>query len=424
MEHRIPPEEVKPGMYVRGFGGSWWDHPFFLSKFVVKPEHLPKIAQADIPYVIIDDSRGVGLRADQPEARDPVTVVLREASPRPRPAVRHDAPSYDQNRRDTDRERARGLVKSSLVTMRRTFGEVRLGRAVRLSEVTALVDEVVATVERSPRTLLEVLRLKKKDEYTYLHSVAVCTLMINLARHLGRDEDQVREYGLAGLLHDIGKMGIDDTILNKPGGLDESEFGQVRRHPEHGHEILLRTANVPRLALDVCLHHHERVDGKGYPHRLSGEALSEAARLGAICDVYDALTSDRAYKAAWQPVEAIAAMWRWEGQFDRRLLFAFMQSLGIFPPGLMVRLRSNRVGLVLENRRRNSRPRVLAFYAIREGVPIVPEEVTIADNFANDGIVAATSPEEWGLAAEDCTPEFILKGGFQRRQRAALAMQA
>jgi HD-GYP domain-containing protein (c-di-GMP phosphodiesterase class II) len=302
------------------------------------------------------------------------------------------------------------LVSRALKVLRRAFDDARLGRAVRMAEVTTVVDEVVESVERGPRTLLEVLRTKTRDEYTYLHSVAVCTLMVNVARQLGKGDGETRDYGLAGLLHDLGKMGISELILNKAGALTEAEFAAVRTHPEHGYQLLCETPDIPEMALDVCRHHHEKMDGTGYPFGLPAEAISLVARVGAVCDVYDALTSDRVYKEAWSPGEAIAAMWSWEGHFDRQLLFTFMQSVGIFPTGMLVQLRSNRLAIVLDPKRRNSGPRVLAFYATRDRAFIEAEEIVIKDNLANDSIVAPAEPEDWGLENWDRVAERLLSG--------------
>lgn len=420
-------------MYVAKFGGNWLDHPFWFSRFVVTPKNLGRIVQAEIPFVVIDDERGIGPESrlpDAPTAPPPIApttvptppIVVRPKQSRPYVIGRSNprGPVFEPQKRESDREKAQTLVAGSIATMRRACSDVRLGRAVRMSEVSGLVDEVVDMVERSPRTLLDILRFKKKDEYTYLHSVAVCTLMVNVARHLGRSEADMREYGMAGLLHDIGKMGVDDTILNKPGTLSEDEFERVRRHPEFGHAMLLKTANVPDMALDVCLHHHERIDGKGYPHKLAGDDLSEAARLGAICDVYDALTSDRAYKSAWTPIETVAAMWRWDGQFDRDLLFAFMQAMGIFPPGVIVELRSARLAVVLDNDKRNSRPRILAFHSLTNARPIEPEEIVIDDDFANEAIVGIVQPEDFGLTMAECRPDAIYRAWAEASSQSAV----
>ncbi len=414
MQRQIRPEDVRMGMYIRGFGGSWFGHPFFRAKFVLETAaDLERVQQSGVPFVMIDDELGVGV-----DPAVPSLVAASRAAP-PAPIKRRPLPtparkSWDETekaRERSDRQRAKLLVTRSMKVLRTAFDDVRLGRAIRMDEVTSVVDEVVGTVERNARTLLEVLRLKQKDDYTYLHSVAVCTLMVNAARHLGKGAAETRDYGMAGLLHDLGKMGIPDTILNKEGRLTDDEFRTVQTHPEHGYQVLSQSPNIPDMALDVCRHHHERMDGTGYPFGLPADAISLVARLGAVCDVYDALTSERTYKEAWSPIDALAEMWAWEGHFDRALLFTFMQSIGVFPPDMLVQLRSNRLGLVLENNRRHSRPRVLAFYATRDRSFIAPEEVVIEDNLANDSIVGVVDPEDWGFGDWPQMIERLKNGG-------------
>lgn len=413
MQHRIPADQVRAGMYVCGFGGPWMDHPFWRTRFVLKSDRdVERIRSSGVPYVVIDDERGLGLPA----------APVAPAAPAPQPdqtAIRRaisdwEAGDLERARAKSDRQRAGALVKRSLKVLRGAFADVRLGRAVRIAEVGAIVDDVVASVERSPRTLLDILRLKSKNEYTYLHSVAVCTLMVNAARYMGKSEAETRDYGMAGLLHDLGKMGIPDAILNKSGRLTDAEFAAVRDHPEHGYQVLSGSPNVPPMALDVCRHHHERIDGTGYPFGLPADAISLVARLGAVCDVYDALTSDRVYKDAWTPLETVSAMWSWEGHFDRDVLFTFMRSIGVFPPGLLVQLRSNRLAIVLESKRRQPVPRVLAFYATRDREFITPEELTLDDTMALDGIVALADPGDWGFDDWDGLAERLVNGDRSR----------
>ena len=380
MQHRLGPEEVRLGMYICGFGGSWFDHPFWRIKFVLQNrQDLERIQSSDVPYVMIDDSLGIGPEPvietarvpAAPPARTIAPIRIRQFPPRPnRKLAGWD--EADKTREREDRQYAKTLVARSMKVLRAAFMDVRLGRAIRMEEVTSIVHDVVGAVERNPRALLEMLRLKQKNEYTYMHSIAVCTLMVNVARHMGKSESEARDYGVAGLLHDLGKMGIPDTILNKEGRLSDDEFRTVRDHPELGYQVLVQSTNIPDMALDVCRHHHEKMDGSGYPFGLPADTLSLGVRLGAVCDVYDALTSERIYKEAWSPIEAISAMWSWEGHFDRALLFTFMQSIGIFAPGMLVQLRSNRLAMVLDNKRRNSRPRVLAFYATRDRSFLTP----------------------------------------------------
>ena len=397
MQRQISPEDARLGMYIRGFGGSWLDHPFWRAKFVLKTrDDVLRIQQSGVPYVLIDESVDLDL---EPAAITIPAPKRSSSAIRSRPVrqPRTNGDNDDRQRERFDRQRAKALLTRATKVLRRAFTEVRLGRAVRMEEVASIVDEVLESVDRSPRTLLEILRLRQKDEYTYMHSVAVCTLMVNVARQMGKGISETRDYGLAGLLHDLGKMGISDTILNKPGKLTEGEFSAIRNHPEHGYQVLSQSPNMPEMALDVCRHHHERMDGSGYPFGLPAEAISIVARLGAICDVYDALTSERVYKGAFSPAEAITEMWNWDGHFDLPLLFTFMQSVAVFPAGMVVQLRSNRLALVLPDKKRASRPRVLAFWATRDREFIKPEVVVIDDNLANDSIVAPAAPGDWGF---------------------------
>jgi HD-GYP domain-containing protein (c-di-GMP phosphodiesterase class II) len=399
-------------MFIQGFGGSWFKHPFWSSKFLIETaEDIAKVRHSAVPYVLIDDA--LGLRPEEDEAPRPAAVAPSRPAPAPTPrraAVAAAPDPFTEDKRAADRKAAQRLVNRSKTVMKGVFDRARLGRAVRVAEVVDIVDEISETVARSPHALLSVTRLKTKDEYTYLHSVAVCTLMVNIARHLGMDDDQTRDLGLAGLLHDIGKMGVPEPVLNKNGRLTDEEFAMVKEHPAHGHRMLLEAPDMVAAALDVCLHHHEKMDGTGYPFGLDRTQISTEARLGAICDVYDALTSDRPYKDAWTPAEAIAAMWSWKGHFDRKLLFAFMQSVGVFPAGMLVQLRSNRLGLVLDNPRRASRPRVCAFYATRDREFCGPEIVTIKDSLDGDQIVAPEKPANWGFTDWEAMVELLVRG--------------
>ncbi len=402
-------------MYIHGFGGSWFKHPFWSSKFLIQtPEDVAKVRDSDVPYVEIDDALGIG--PDAPPTASPPRDSRPALAASPLPVTRATAPvameNYSEDKRNSDRVQAQKLVQRSKKIIQSSFDRARLGRAVRVSEVINIVDEVSESVARSPHALLSVTRLKTKDEYTYLHSVAVCALMVNIARHIGLDDAEVRDLGLAGLLHDIGKMGVPEPVLNKAGRLTDEEFALIKAHPDHGYKMLCDAPDMVEAALDVCRHHHEKMDGTGYPFGLEGAQISVAARLGAICDVYDALTSDRPYKDAWTPPEAIGAMWSWQGHFDRKLLFSFMQSISVFPSGLLVRLRSNRLGVVTDNQRRASRPKVFAFYATREQQFIEPEMVTIKDSLDGDQIIAPEKPGNWGFSDWEAMAVHLRQGNM------------
>ncbi|WP_174274597.1 HD-GYP domain-containing protein, partial [Sphingomonas bacterium] len=323
------------------------------------------------------------------------------------------APSVGAQRPDDAGEIARATetVRRSKQAVTRMFQDARLGRAIRPADVAPLVEEIAAAVERDAAAMLKVTRLKTKNEYTYLHSVAVCALMINLSRELGLDDARTHEIGMAGLLHDIGKMAVPDAILDKPGSLTNDEFDVIRNHPAAGHALLAGTEDAPAIALDVCLHHHERFDGKGYPFGLSGDRLSLHARMGAVCDVYDAITSNRPYKAGWQPTDALSKMLDWEGHFDPAILQAFIHSIGIYPVGALVRLRTNRLGIVVGGNPADPLlPRVRAFFSTTEREIVRPEEFTCSISLRGDNIVGVESGEAWFGARWSAVRALLLDG--------------
>lgn len=273
-----------------------------------------------------------------------------------------------------------------------------MGRAIQVDGCVSVVNEIIGSVERNPGALVSLMRLKTQDEYTYLHSVAVCTLMVALARTLQLPEAQVRNAGLAGMLHDMGKARIPLTVLNKPGRLTDPEFALMRRHPQWGHEMLVESGGAGPLALDVCLHHHEKIDGSGYPEALAGERISLHARLGAICDVYDAITSARPYKEAWDPGEAVRRMAQWKGHFDPQLFQAFVKTVGIYPVGSLVRLQSGRLAVVLGAGQASLlTPRVKVFFSTKANMPITPEVVDLGAPGCQDKLLGVEAPEKWNF---------------------------
>jgi HD-GYP domain-containing protein (c-di-GMP phosphodiesterase class II) len=232
-----------------------------------------------------------------------------------------------------------------------------------------------------------------------MHSVAVCALMIALARQLGLDETQTRAAGLAGLLHDMGKAFIPNEVLNKPGKLTDEEFAVVKKHPELGHAALLQGSGAGEIALDVCLHHHEKTDGSGYPRGLTGDQISLFAKMGAVCDVYDAITSNRPYKAGWDPAESLRKMAEWaKGHFDDAVFQAFVKSLGIYPIGSLVLLASGRIGVVVEQSEKSLlTPRVRVFFSTRSNARIPPEVVDLSRAGVQDKITGREDPAKWNF---------------------------
>ena len=221
--------------------------------------------------------------------------------------------------------------------------------------------------------------------------------MLALGKQMGIEDATLKSLGMAGLLHDIGKIAVPDVVLNKPGQLTDAEFDLVKAHPVRGWEILNASSGVDDVVLDVCLHHHERVDGKGYPDKLSGDALSLAARMGAVCDVYDAITSNRCYKVGWAPAEALRKMAEWQdGHFDKSVFHAFVKAVGIYPVGTLVKLKSGRLAVVIDQSKQSLlKPIVKVFFSSSSNTYITQEIMDLSQT--HDAIACVEDEAKWGF---------------------------
>ncbi len=440
MLKQIEPGQLVVGMYVARLGCRWLASPFWKKSFLIESgEELTKIREAHIDELWIDTSKGRDVPSaghattatgatttttataplpTAPEAAAaPSAAAAVPPAPPEAPAVAATPPRAAARPRTGTRlatqapasiraemGRASKTIDSGKSAVRSMFGEARMGHAVEVGEALLLVEDIAGSVMRNANALISLARLKTADDYTYMHSVAVCALMIALARELKLDDDQVREAGLAGLLHDVGKMAIPLEILNTPGRLTEGEFDVVRTHPMEGYRMLLASMDIGAAALDVCMHHHEKMDGGGYPLGLKGEQISLLARMGAICDIYDAVTSNRPYKQGWCPTESLRKMAEWRGShLDADLFMAFVKCVGIYPVGTLVRLRSGRLGVVCELTpgKPLTQPRLRVFFSIKSATYIAPEWLDLATAGCQDAIVCHEEAATWKLVDID-----------------------
>ena len=380
-------------MHLQAFCGSWLEHPFWRTKFILAdPADIALIRESAIREVWIDIAKGddVLVPAGAPEENFETVETL------PAPVSQHQEKATFAN----EVKRASRIVEKGREAVVSMFQEARMGKAIEADAAAPLVEEISNSVMRNPGALISLARLKTADDYTYLHSVAVCALMIALSRKLGLDEQETREAGMAGLLHDLGKAGVPLEVLNKPGKLTDEEFALVKKHPEQGYKLLREGKGASEASMDVCLHHHEKFDGSGYPEGLAGDKISLFARMGAVCDVYDAITSNRPYKAGWDPAESIKRMAEWKGHFDPVVFQAFVKSLGIYPVGSLVRLESGKLGVVTEQGEQSLlKPKVKVFFSTKSQAYIKPETIDLARSA--EKIAGREDAEKWGIKDVD-----------------------
>ncbi len=397
MLKKISVHQLKVGMHLKEFCGSWMEHPFWRTAFVITdPRDIERILESSIKEVWIDSAKGLDVapgetavseaesEAQVDEELSQAAEVQRETAPVPASA---------------EFVRAAKICAQSKRAVTSMFQEARMGKAVDTIGAQKLVEEITDSVSRNPGALISLARLKTADDYTYMHSVAVCALMIALARQLDLDEELTQRLGIAGLLHDLGKALMPMDVLNKPGKLTDEEFAIIKTHPEEGYKLLLASTGADDIALDVVLHHHEKTDGSGYPKRLKNEEISLHAKRGAVCDVYDAITSNRPYKAGWDPAESLRRMAEWSnGHFDPTVFQAFVKSLGIYPIGSLVKLKSGRLGLVVEQSKKSLlTPCIKVFYSTRSNARIKPEIIDLSRPGCSDKIAGREDPSKWNF---------------------------
>jgi len=212
----------------------------------------------------------------------------------------------------------------------------------------SMIDGLAQAVAQNRTALLALTTLKNYDNYTFTHMVNVSILTMGQARGLGIDGALLREFGLAALMHDIGKVRTPIEILNKPDKLTDAEFTIMKRHVVDGAEILRMTPDVPALAPVVAFEHHLRVDASGYPAGVTRSSLNIGTMLCSIADVYDAMRSQRHYQKAFPTDRILAVLKRNDGtQFDQHLVRRFVQLIGIYPAGNLVRLNTGEVAVVM-----------------------------------------------------------------------------
>lgn len=396
MLKKINVVDLRLGMYINEICGSWMEHPFWKKTFLLDSEkNLSTLQECGIQEVWIDTDKGLDVEVATAEE----DVVAEESGMGGAPREQRARRGKLAARVDLDEESAR--AQKIHATAKRTvfamYQDAREGKVLDLANAALLVDEMVASVARNPGALLSMSRIRNLGNYLYMHAVAVSSLMTAMGHQMGMEGDALRNLGVAGLLQDIGMMSVPDEVLNKRSSLSTEEYNLVKEHPRRGWEILSKSPGADDVVLDVCLHHHEWVDGSGYPEKLTGAALTQAARIAAVCDVYDAITSDRYHRKGLIPAVAIRKMAELRNtHIDAAVFHAFVKTVGIYPVGSLLKLKSGRLGVVLEQTEKSLlTPIVKVFFSVKSNEQIYPELLDLSKS--QDTIVSAENPLDWKL---------------------------
>jgi len=334
-KRRLHVSHLELGMYICELDRPWRQTDFLFQGFpLLKVEHIQAVRER-CDFVFVDDTRRV--LVDQGQLIVPSATPLRVTRRMTRIPLSLEV------------QEAHEAYRSSALVLDQVLLDVQQGRAIDTKACQALVKRNLESMLRNESAMLWLTRLKSQDVYTSLHCLSVSILAMGFGTHLGLPDDKIETLGIAGLLHDVGKMKVDPAILNKPGKLTQAEFDHIKLHPTFGYEALCTQDDIPAAAIQAAHGHHERLDGKGYPLGLDAYQIPFTTRIITIVDAFDAITSHRAYDNA-RPIQAAYDVLRSSAgrQFDETLVQEFIRWLGVFPVGTLVELHTGEVGLVLE----------------------------------------------------------------------------
>lgn len=345
MRKRVEVDDLELGMFVAELDRPWLDSPFLFQGFVIEGEEELATLQEICNFVYVDTERSVTETVARRTA--PASAVAPGHVPARHRAVADAVRRNDPRIFARDFQAVMNLQKRAHLALIRLIDQRRLGRMVQAGPVLDVVRELTESILANPNTALWLTKLREQDEFNAMHSINVAILSIAFGRHLQLPKEMLHAIGLGAMLHDIGLNEPSNDIIRSKVRLSAEDFAVVRRHPLDGMYSLKRLNELPGIARDIIRWHHERIDGSGYPHGLKDDEIPRHVLIAAIADAYDAMTSDRAWRRAMQPPDALAELHKDSMRtFGSELVQSFIHCIGIYPVGTVVKLNTGAIGMV------------------------------------------------------------------------------
>jgi putative nucleotidyltransferase with HDIG domain len=376
-EIKIPVGALQLGMHVIRLDRPWVETDFLMQGFIIDEAKIIDALVSQCDYVYIERcsipdieynkhsisgslNKVKGLITDRSLTNEIISKCKQEMPIRP-PQGKNKISYINKIPTETALPSAKNAYRSAKTTVKNIMDGIRIGRMLDMNQARETVDQVVERILQNQDALAWLTKIKNKDEYTAEHSLNVSILSATFARHLGHSEDDIKSIALSGLLHDVGKAKVPNEILNKEGRFTKEEADIMMSHAIHGRNLLMSMTNRDLSAIDVAHCHHERMDGKGYPRKLVASEIPYFAKVIAIADAYDAITSNRCYDKGKASMEALDIIYKCKGtQFDTELVLEFIKCIGVYPPGSIVELKTGEVGIVIDTSVENKlKPRIL-----------------------------------------------------------------
>ncbi len=397
MIKKVSVDQLGTGMYIHDFNCDWLHHPFLTSRVKIKDDRIiEKIIAQGIKEVYIDTDRGMdvpGAPTEQEVGREIQEHINKMAETDTKPV--RDVPLKKEL------SRAREIKKEAKVAVCDILEEVRIGGQIKTDKAEQVVDKMIDSIFRNQDALVSLGRIKQTDEYTFMHSMSVCVLMISFGKHLDFDESALREVGIGAMLHDIGKMKVPLEILNCKGALTDEQFAIMKKHVEYSNILLNETSGISEMSVILASQHHERVDGRGYPAGLKGDEISLYGQAAAIADVYDAMTSQRCYQRRFEPTEVLRKLYEWKGSYNIDLVQQFVRCVGIYPVGSLVLLDNKLLAVVIDRGSDNLlQPVVRVVYDTRKDRYVLPVYDLDLSRPNSHKVSGYELPERWNIKPE------------------------
>lgn len=355
---KVPTSDLSKGMFISGLDRDWLGTPFLTQGFLLESDADISRVRDYCEHVWVDVHKCVHIsatlarHAKGERARVPLPEIFKG----------RDLNDYAEETAWKDEHpRASKALDNLLNDITDIFDKAADSGKLDAVRLKTSADPIVGSIARNPDACLWLGRLKQHDEYSYQHSLSVAIWAVALGRQIGLHKRDLRSLAIGAMLMDVGKLLVDPELLQANRELTEEETKEMRHHVAHGVHLVKKSGIINQDVLDMVGFHHERYDGSGYPRGLRGDEIPPFARIAAIVDTYDAITSNRSYADARAPAEAVKVLYEArDKQFQAELVEAFIQAVGIYPAGTIVELTSGEVGIVVaESRTRRLLPKVI-----------------------------------------------------------------
>lgn len=406
MIKQIPLSQLIIGMYVHDLNCSWLQHPFTVNRFMLRSQdQLDRIEQAGIKEIAIDTDKGL----DVGEESAPLPPEVAEVTSEP-PLAKTDT-TREITLQD-ELPRAAKVKKEAIKVMTEVMENIRRGNPVVLDKLTPVIEEMSTSIINNSDALLGLMQIRKADRYIFEHAIGVSVLLITFGHSLALGTSELKQLGLGGLLLDIGKVMSPPAILNKPGRLSDAEFAIMQKHVSTTLEILSAYSDIPDTARNMAAEHHERLDGSGYPRQLGGDDISFYGQMAAIADVFDAKTSNRAYRKGASPHTILKKLVLDKNRFNPELVHQFVHCLGIYPIGTLVSLSNGKLAVVCETSKKGLlSPKIRVIFDTTKRQLLTPVDIDLATDESGIKIVGAVEAEKWRLRPEEYLDQARYKNG-------------